>query len=435
MFVARLTGPIALSRNAISRACRLAFAAAWLAGCSEPSGPPGLSIAAVAATDGQSGPVGMALPLPLSVRVQVEGVARAGVTVTWEASAGAVLPPSSRTDATGLASTTWTLGMEPGTMTVSTRVAGADGSPVVFRATARPPAVTVTAVAGDNQSGVVGTTLPVPLRVQVRTDGAPNEGVTVHWHAEQGSISPTASITDGDGFATSNWTLGTASGPSTAAARVEAAPASAASFDAQALPGPAVALAMASGSGQAVPLNHPASAPLIARVTDQYGNGVAGQALTWTIESGPVAFLTTGGATDADGVSSSIVGATGATGDAVVRATLPGVGAPADFALTVAAATFDVVLRTDGTFAFVSSQNGSTDPAVDTIPAGSTVRWALQFFDYDSHGVKPVGMPTFAGSNFPYANPSALSVTFDTPGTYHYADPFNPDATGIVVVQ
>ena len=38
--------------------------------------------------------------------------------------------------------------------------------------------------------------------------------------------------------------------------------------------------------------------------------------------------------------------------------------------------------------------------------------------------------------DFPYyANPSTVSVTFTTPGTYHYADPYFPSVTGIVVVQ
>jgi plastocyanin len=205
-------------------------------------------------------------------------------------------------------------------------------------------------------------------------------------------------------------------------------------FSARALPGPAVAIDAAGGSDQKLPANHPASASLIAVVTDQYGNEIPGQMVTWTVESGPVAFLTMGGATDSAGRSSSVVTPTGATGPAVVRGALPGVGASTDFALTILSPTFEVVLFTHGAFAFVSSQNGSRSPAVDTIPAGQTMRWTLQF-DYDVHGVAPVGMPTFTGGDFPYATPSTVSVTFATPGTYHYTDPYNPAVTGIVVVQ
>ena len=81
-----------------------------------------------------------------------------------------------------------------------------------------------------------------------------------------------------------------------------------------------------------------------------------------------------------------------------------------------------------------SRENGSS-PAVDTIPAGRTIVWTLEF-DYDLHGVAPVGDPTFqGGGDFPYANPSTISVTFSAPGTYHYADPYNPNATGVVVVR
>ena len=57
--------------------------------------------------------------------------------------------------------------------------------------------------------------------------------------------------------------------------------------------------------------------------------------MTWTIRSGPVAFLTMGGATDAVGLSTSSLAPTGTPGNAVVRAALPGTGTPADFTLTI----------------------------------------------------------------------------------------------------
>ena len=85
--------------------------------------------------------------------------------------------------------------------------------------------------------------------------------------------------------------------------------------------------------------------------------------------------------------------------------------------------------------AFVSQQNG-TSPAVDTIRAGETMEWIQTPFDYDQHRVVSVGDPSFQDTrDFPYANPSIVSVTFAVPGTYHYTDFYYPLATGIIVVR
>jgi plastocyanin len=295
--------------------------------------------------------------------------------------------------------------------------------------------VTLVAVATSNgQTGVIGTTLPLPLRAQVRSDGAPKAGVTVFWRPFAGSVSPTESITDSDGFAVTAWTLGTAAGVTATDARIAGAQPASVAFRATALGGPAVAIDTVSGDGQTLPANRTFSS-LIAVVTDQYGNGVKGESVTWTVESGPVAFRTMGGTTDAGGRSAAIVEPSGTVGAAVVRAALPG-GAPSvDFTLTIGPPEWAVALNTNGSYAFVSAQNNSSSPAVDTIPAGRTMKWTLEPFDYDQHGVVSVGSPSFERVDFPYGNPSTVSVTFTTPGTYHYADPYYPGVTGIVVVQ
>ena len=433
MPTARTPGPIALPRNAITRALWVVVAGAGLHGCSEPSAPPVLTVAAVAGTDGQSARTGTTLPLPLGVRVRLGDAPKAGVTVTWQASAGTIVPSSSLTDATGLASATWTLGAEPGTMTVSTSVAGAEGSPVAFSATALPPPVTATAVpATDRQMGVVGTALPLPLRVQVRSDGAPKEGVTVHWQPQAGSLAPTESTTDSDGYAATTWTLGTVAGDQQADATTVGPVASRASFSATARPGPGAAIDTVRGGGQSSPANRRQFGSLVVVVTDQYGNLVDGQAVTWTVESGPVAFTSVGGPTGADGRSTAYVEPSGTAGDAVVRAALTGGAASVSFALTALPPVYQVVLDS---YVFRSSQNGSRAPAVDTIPVGATMQWLLDPFDYDVHRVVSVGSPSFQGGDLPYASPSTVSVTFPTPGTYQYNDFYYPDDRGTIVVQ
>src|SRR6478752_2938115 len=129
---------MAFSRHAIARTVWLAAVAAGLPGCSDSSGPPALTVSAVAGTDGQTALTGATLPQPLGVLVESDGAPKADVAVTWHASDGTVVPASGVTDATGLASATWTLGAAVGAMSVTTTVAGAQGSPVTFNATALP---------------------------------------------------------------------------------------------------------------------------------------------------------------------------------------------------------------------------------------------------------------------------------------------------------
>ena len=50
---------------------------------------------------------------------------------------------------------------------------------------------------------------------------------------------------------------------------------------------------------------------------------------------------------------------------------------------------------------------------MDTIRAGETMEWIQTPFDYDLHRVVSVGDPSFQDTgDFPYANPSIVSVRF-----------------------
>jgi plastocyanin len=425
---------IRLHGNAFPCVVRLAAVAVWLAACSDPSAPAGLKVTAVDPTNGQVGVVGAQLPLPLSVRIESDGEPRAGVTVEWEASAGTILPARTVSDATGLASATWTLGPRIGTMSATSSVAGASGSPVAFSATGRAPLVRATPVSPTNgQTGVVGTALPLPLRVQVTSEGAFKAGMIVHWHPTSGSMSPGTSTTDAEGIAVAVWMLGTVAGSGKVEVTVDDAPFPGTFFTAQALPGPVAALAVFGDAAVTLPLNHVLGHSLAARVEDRYGNGIPGQAVTWTVQQGPIDLVEIDGNSDSDGVSTAEIDSTGETGEAVVRAAVAGSGQSAEFAVTITAATFDVSLAANGAHSFVSAQNGSS-PAVDTIPAGRTVTWILAF-DYDPHAIESVGLPSFVGRTFPYAYPSLVTVTFTTPGTYHYTDPNVPGSAGTLVVQ
>jgi len=188
------------------------------------SGPPAsvLSVAqAPVSGNGQSGTVGQALANPIRVLVQRDGQPEPGATVTWSASGtgASVTPATTTTDAQGLSEATWTLPQSAGTRTASAAVAGANGSPVSFSATALPGAATNLVLrSGNNQSAETGTVLPLPLKVKA-TDQFGNgvAGVVVSWQVNGGggSVGPPTSTTDTTG-ATTVWTLGGTLGSQTA---------------------------------------------------------------------------------------------------------------------------------------------------------------------------------------------------------------------------
>ena len=110
--------------------------AALSAARSEPSG------------NAQSGTAGEDLANPLRIVVLRGDSPAAGTVVTWSATGdGAGLTPSVDTTGTdGISTSIWHLGSEAGAQTARAAVAGADGSPVTFSATAAAPAGGPTAV-------------------------------------------------------------------------------------------------------------------------------------------------------------------------------------------------------------------------------------------------------------------------------------------------
>ena len=82
---------------------------------------------------------------------------------------------------------------------------------------------------------------------------------------------------------------------------------------------------------------------------------------------------------------------------------------------------------------FVSSHNGTTNPAVDTIPVGGTVTWT--WTGSLPHSVQSLGATSFASSSIKTGS-GTYAVTFATPGTYQYDCAEHGTAMrGTVVVQ
>lgn len=147
-------------------------------------------------------------------------------------------------------------------------------------------ATRIAAIAGDAQSGRVGSPLPQPLVVRV-VDALflPVPGITVHWTLTGGgSVSPTSVQTGTDGEAATLRTLGTTPGTETTLATVAGlAPAT---FTQTAIVGIGNGIGIVSGDGQTGQVGTSLSAPLVVRVTDVFGNPVPGFTVNWTVTGG-----------------------------------------------------------------------------------------------------------------------------------------------------
>jgi plastocyanin len=85
---------------------------------------------------------------------------------------------------------------------------------------------------------------------------------------------------------------------------------------------------------------------------------------------------------------------------------------------------------------FRSARNGTCDPAVDTIPAGSAVTWTWTATGGTQHSVESTGATSFTSSAIKSGSGSTYTFTFTTPGTYSYdCGVHGGQMTGRVVVQ
>ena len=84
---------------------------------------------------------------------------------------------------------------------------------------------------------------------------------------------------------------------------------------------------------------------------------------------------------------------------------------------------------------FKSDRNGSANPAVDTVHAGSTVTWIWATTGAVPHSVQSIGTPSFTSGTVESGNGSRYDVTFTVPGVYRYNCIVHDNLmTGVVVV-
>jgi hypothetical protein len=152
--------------------------------------PPEITSLAIVSGDGQSRPIGQALPNPLVVLVRDQfGNPMAGVSVQWApvvAGSATLANATTQTGANGRASNTVTLGNIPGAVQIQ---ASAGGTSVTFgdlEAT-----VTLTSLTkvgnGDNQTAVTNSAFTNPLTVQVNGTLGPMPNIQVTFSVLTGS--------------------------------------------------------------------------------------------------------------------------------------------------------------------------------------------------------------------------------------------------------
>ena len=142
----------------------------------------------------------------------------------------------------------------------------------------------LTAVSGNNQSATVTTTLPLPLQVQL-TDpytGQNISGVTVSFSdgGKGGTFGNPAPVTDASGTASTTYTFSKVA--TTVTITASNAAVKSAAFSEIATPSSPKWFTLFSGGKQSAQVTTSLPAPLVPRVTDQYGNGIPGVSVTFS---------------------------------------------------------------------------------------------------------------------------------------------------------
>ena len=154
-------------------------------------------------------------------------------------------------------------------------------------------------VDGSGQTGPVAQSLTKALVVRLLTSsGTPATGQTVSFAVAGGggSVSADSVAADTNGYARTQWTLGTVAGPQRIELRSvgrDGTPIVWGSMDATATHGPPAVLTVAAGDGQSAEQMQPLANPIGARVTDRYGNPCEGVTVAFAAGSGGSAATST----------------------------------------------------------------------------------------------------------------------------------------------
>lgn len=171
--------------------------------------------------------------------------------------------------------------------------------------TSPPKPAALAATAGMNLSATVASAVSAAPSVKVTDDkGAPLSGISVQFAVTSGggALGRTSASTDASGTASAgSWTLGTLAGQNTVDATVTGLPS--VRFTATGTAGAAASMSVASGDTQTASLGVAVATVPAVIVKDQYGNGVAGTNVTFSVVSGNGTLAGATAATGADGIA------------------------------------------------------------------------------------------------------------------------------------
>jgi hypothetical protein len=281
---------------------------------------------------------------------------------------------------------------------------------------------TITVLAGNNQTGEVGTPLPIPLKIGLQDpySGKPiqRSGVPITFTASgnQGSFSNPNPTTDSMGIASTNYTLPTKVGSYTITA--SSIGYANATFTVTASTGIPATIAISSGNLQSAQVTTTFASPLKVRVKDAQGNGVPGVSVSFSdgdeggLLSPPIA------TTDLSGFAGTSYTAGTESGTVKISASTSGL-APVIFKETVLA----------GPAASLAIHSGNNQ---DVAPGAPTAK-LLQVIIKDQYGNPVKGMPvTFSdnGANGSFSVNPAITSAQGVAGTRYTA----PLQTGTVTI-
>ena len=279
------------------------------AGCGgDNGGDGGNGPTSIAITAGNTQAVRYGTPVSIAPSVVVTNAAgpMEGVTVTFTVTAGGgtVSGGTQSTNAQGIATVgSWTLGPAPG---VNTLRASAGSISVNINATAitGPPSA-ISVVAGNNQTWVQGSQVPVAPSVVVTDGQFPVPGAHVVFAATSGggSISGAVQTTGSNGVATvGGWRLGTAT-TNTASATVQSTSIPAVTFTATAEPLVITAVNKVDGDNQTGFAGNFANVKAAVTVLNQFSGATEGVPVTFSVGGGAGTIYPTAVTTDISGIA------------------------------------------------------------------------------------------------------------------------------------
>jgi hypothetical protein len=268
-----------------------------VAGCGggDASGPPVPSVLAKTAGDGVTAAVASTTTSSPTIQVRDEnGRPVRNVMVNFAVSSGgSVAATVDTSDASGIATSgAWRLGPAMGPQTVTATSPQVAGATATFTATAVPAAATrlafVTQPPATSEAGVPfqGPVVEIQDAFGNRTSSTAVVTLTLASSAGGANLTGTTSVAAVDGRATFGTLTTTTAGVLTLIASAQGIVGQALSSAIAVAPGPASALVKLSGDVQLGEAGTAAFLPPIAKVTDAFGNAIAGVGVTFSVVSG-----------------------------------------------------------------------------------------------------------------------------------------------------